>query len=76
MKAIYWVSSSDYFKIIGEKKAIAQGICHVFDDETIPWLPRLELVRHKVVSIAREEQPRIPQFNFGVGQKHIAWECL
>lgn len=55
MKAIYWVTSSDCFKIIGEKKAIAYGICHESDDETIPWLPRLKLVRHKVSSIAREE---------------------
>lgn len=69
MKAIYWVTSSNFFKIIGEKKAIAYGTCHEFDDETIPCLPRLKLVRHKVASTAREEQPRIPQFSFGVGQK-------
>lgn len=54
-KAIYWVTSSDCFKIIGEKKAIAYGICHEFDDETIPSPPRLKLVRHKVASTAREE---------------------
>lgn len=48
MKAICWVTSSDYFKIIGEKKAIAYGICHGFDDETIPWLPRLKLVNNSV----------------------------
>lgn len=54
-KAIYWVTSSDCFKIIREKKAIAYGISNEFDDETILWLPRLKLVRHKVASIAREE---------------------
>lgn len=36
MKAIYWVTSSNFFKIIGEKKAIAYGTCHELDDETIP----------------------------------------
>lgn len=55
MKAIYWGDLFWLFKIIEEKKAIAYGICHEFDDETIPWLPRLKLVRHKVASIAREE---------------------
>lgn len=55
MKAIYWGDLFWLFKIIEEKKAIAYGICHEFDDETIPWLPRLKLVGHKVASIAREE---------------------